>query len=243
MPLIPSHRHRPADLTLWVELEAADQLHGRTAAAARRHAQATRAAAEFNKSGNCYASVSWGKDSLVLAHIVRLAAPTVPLIWVRVEPIANPDCMAVRDAFLRMFPGPYEEIVVQCRRDRAGWHATGTLEAGFAKAVQRFGGRYLNGVRAEEAGYRKIMMRKLGLAGPNTCRPLGWWTAAEIYGHLAVHDLPVHPAYAMLGGGRWDRNHLRVSSLGGRRGDGMGRNEWELEYYGDVLRRLEAGRV
>ena len=65
--------------------------------------------------------------------------------------------------------------------------------------------------------------------------------ALETFGYLAAHDLPVHPAYAMLGGGRWERDRIRVASLGGRRGDGIGRAEWEREYYSDVLNRLAAG--
>jgi len=58
---------------------------------------------------------------------------------------------------------------------------------------------------------------------------------------MNAYNLPVHPAYAMTAGGRWDRKHIRVASLGGQRGAQYGRREWEREYYGDVLRRLEAG--
>lgn len=241
--LLASERHSRADLAVWEEQEAADQIHGSTPRAATRRAYAVKTIADFVICGPCYASVSWGKDSLVLAHLVRLAAPRTPLVWVRVEPIANPDCVLVRDAFLAAFPGPYEEIEVRCERDANGWHATGTLEHGFQEAVRRFGRRYINGVRADESGIRKLMMRRLGLVGLHTCRPLGWWSAQDVYGHLAHHELPIHPSYAMCGGGRWPREHLRVSSLGGRRGDQFGRNEWEREYYGDVLRRLEATYV
>ena len=70
--------------------------------------------------------------------------------------------------------------------------------------------------------------------------PAGLVSAADVFAYLASRQLPVHPAYAMLGGGRYQRDRIRVSSLGGRRGDGMGRAEWEREYYGDILRRLEA---
>ncbi|TXH99574.1 MAG: hypothetical protein E6Q76_19695 [Rhizobium sp.] len=63
--------------------------------------------------------------------------------------------------------------------------------------------------------------------------------AADVFAYLAFHGLPVHPNYAMLGAGRWPREYLRTAPLGGKRGDQFGRAEWEREYYGDVLRRLE----
>ena len=43
-------------------------------------------------------------------------------------------------------------------------------------------------------------------------------------------------------GGRLDRTHLRVASLGGVRGTEMGRREWEWAYYRDELRALGLGR-
>jgi hypothetical protein len=36
-------------------------------------------------------------------------------------------------------------------------------------------------------------------------------------------------------GGTIDRNHIRVSSVGGKRGSNMGRAEWEKLYYPDIL--------
>lgn len=61
-----------------------------------------------------------------------------------------------------------------------------------------------------------------------------------MFAYLHRFDLPVHPAYAMSRGGLWDRDRIRVASLGGRRGEGMGRAEWERAYYGRELTRLEA---
>ena len=55
-----------------------------------------------------------------------------------------------------------------------------------------------------------------------------------------IHAMPVHPNYAMLGVGRWDKYRLRVAAVGHCEGDGMGRREWEREYYGDILNRTEA---
>jgi hypothetical protein len=42
----------------------------------------------------------------------------------------------------------------------------------------------------------------------------------------------------MVGGSRWERGRIRVSSLLGERGNGIGRKEWEEEYYSDEIRRI-----
>lgn len=241
--LIGSPRHTAADLELWGEMERADLVHARAKSLAKRAYYALAAVRGFIAAGPCYAGVSWGKDSVVLADFVcranRLRGDSIPLVWVRVEPIVNPDCVLVRDEFFRTHDAPYHEIVVECERDEAGWHASGTLEAGFARAVEIVGTRrYLSGVRAEESGARTISARTYGRASVRTCRPLIDWSAQDIYGWLAGERLPVHPAYAMIGGGRWPRERIRVASLAGRRGDGLGRADWEAEYYGGDLRRL-----
>lgn len=237
--LTASERHRPEDLELWAELESADLLHARTDRMKQMKTRALDCIIEFARKPS-YASVSWGKDSVVLAHLVWQAISTLgrmtPLVWVRVEPIKNPECAVVRDAFLEQWASEYREIESLCM----GTHAMGTLERGFKQAEAEFGNRHLSGVRGDESGIRKIRMRKWGPTTGKTCAPLIYWTAQDVFAYLAANGLPVHPAYAMLGGGRYDRRHLRVSSLGGKRGDGCGRAEWEREYYGDVLNRLGA---
>lgn len=243
--LIPSPRHRPDDLRLWAELEAADLAWGNSMHLHRQVGRSVAAIRAFAAKGLAYCSVSWGKDSVALAGLLRESGVRVPLAWVKVEPIANPDCGAVRDALLASWPDrpPYHESVQWCRHDDGGWHASGTLEAGFAEVAETVGTtRHFSGLRADESGGRKVSLRHRGLATANSCRPLGWWTVQDVFGYLASRRLPVHPAYAMLGGGRWPREHLRVASLGGTRGDQFGRGLWEADYYGDVLNRLAAGR-
>ena len=238
--LIPSGRHTPEDLRLWAEYEQADRFHAATLdAKIKRSLKVIR---EF-ASRRCYAGVSWGKDSLVLAHLIAISGFRVPLIWIRVEPIKNPECGQVRDVFLRDWPCEYHEVEQWCAHDGDGWHASGTIEAGRAECEEMYGPRRILGIRADESGERRLTCIVNGESSINSCRPLAWWTAQDVMAYLADYELPVHPAYAMLGGGRYDRQWLRVASLGGRRGDGMGRAEWEREYYGDVLNRIAAGLV
>lgn len=238
--LIASNRHKPEDIEFWSTHHNADALRANDVGFWNLVRVAKETVCDFMGRGKCYASVSWGKDSVVLASIVASLSVPPPLVWVKVEPIYNPDCIHVRDAFLKSHPHViYDEIQVECTHDKHGWHATGTLERGFKTANNRWGPKYISGVRAEESGDRTRRVRSYGLSSKNTCAPLGHWKFHDVMAYLVYHDLPIHPAYAMSGGGRYDRSHIRVASLGGKRGDNRGRKEWEEEYYGDVLRRLQ----
>lgn len=238
--LIQSARHRPEDLAIWREHEEADRIHGGKPELESKAERSVEAITRF-VAEPCYAGISWGKDSTVMAHLIRRAGASIPFVWIKQPPAFNPDCESVRDAFLSRFLLDYHEIVSWLRPSARDWHATGTLETGFREAEQRFGDRHISGIRAEESGGRKIRMRNYGLTSQNACAPLGWWTEQDVFGYLAHRDLPVHPCYAMLGAGRWPRNQIRTCRLDGKGGSQFGRAEWEQEYYGDVIRKLHCG--
>lgn len=243
--LVPSHRHTAADLRYWEELEYADLAHGQSTTVRKRAAKAVEHIKRY-AAKPFYVGVSWGKDSVVVADIVLRASRICgfaipPLVWIRVEPIANPDCETVRDAFFRIHDAPYHEVVVECDSDEWGVHATGTLERGIKQGIKLAGAvRRITGVRADESADRTLSAKVHGVATESSCRPLLAWSANNVFGWLAAKNLPVHPVYAMCGGGRWPREYIRVASLGGKRGNKMGRSEWEREYYGDVLSRIGA---
>jgi phosphoadenosine phosphosulfate reductase len=175
--------------------------------------------------------------------MIMISGRPVPLVHLKAKPFGNPESPRVRDAFLSRFPGDYRESLADYSAISPALGTDATEKAKdriFFAAFAAFGSRHVSGIRADESRGRRKRMERWGLASVNALAPLGWWTAADVFGYLAVHDLPVHPSYAMLGGGRWRRDHLRVDELAGDRGAGIGRAEWEREYYGDVLRRLES---
>lgn len=235
MMLIPSPRHNPADLALWAEYEEADRALGR--------AMIDRLESRFRETvniirdwdiGGGYIGTSWGKDSIVLLHAAHAAKVGVPAIWVRMRGRDNPDCPRVRDAFLGRFPTTYLErefIYENCSHDEH-WKAV----------AEEFGNRRITGLRMDESGLRKMSVLHLGIDTGVSCRPLAKWKSDEIFAWCAVNDLPIHPAYACLGGGRWPRKYLRTHGIGGNSGTNRGRAEWESEYYGDVLNRIQAGK-
>ena len=236
--LIPCDRHTPADLATWRRLEAQDALHWR---AHRRRLErmadtARRDVERFAVGGPCYVGYSCGKDSRVLVDV--LDGLGLPVVYVEVLPHANPfNGPVLADLAARGIV--VDTVTVQCERAPDGsWLGTGRLEAGFALAAERFGNRYVSGVRADESYARQMRLVGHGISTERTCAPLSRWTGADVFAYLHGHGLPVHPAYAMSLGGRFPREHLRVATIGGVRGAQYGRREHEMVYYRPELEAL-----
>lgn len=139
----------------------------------------------------------------------------------------------VRDAYLSGWPMPYTEVVFEPVVCADGYvRATGKYRA----LADAMGEHRITGVRAAESGQRAMSARVHGVSTATTCRPILRWPTADVFAYLARFDLPVHPAYAMTMGGRWDRERIRVAPLFGERG--LFRREWEEHYYPDHAARL-----
>ena len=225
--LIDSHRITAQDRKHWGAISVMDKVRPveMIAAAARK------SITEFAHR-KCCCTVSWGKDSIVIAHLVATSGVSVPLYFVRTHRV-NPDCDAVRDAFLAEHKIEYHEIVEPVE----SWP-----HWGFGLKLIPFD-RSIHGVRAAESSERKLSACVHGVATENKCRPILRWKTEDVFAYIEQRGLPLHPAYACTGGGRWDRNRIRVGTLGGERGNGIGREQFEREYYGDVLSRLAAVRL
>lgn len=240
--LIPSPRLSRADLDAWERHARLDRAMARASALARAGERAADALEGFLRAapGVGFQGASWGKDSGVCLHLATVvyarSGLRLPIVWVRVEGRENPDCPAVRDAFLARFGAAidYHEITVAA----ADGGGALTSAHGFAEAHRRFGDRHVSGVRADESRVRALSARSHGVSTERVCRPILGWTAAEVFAWHALHDLPLHPAYAMTMGGALDRARLRVASLGGDRGTGHGRRAWERRYYPDEMDAL-----
>jgi phosphoadenosine phosphosulfate reductase len=198
---------------------------------------------DFLAAGPFYVGTSWGKDSLVVAHLVAELRLNVPVIWFPAGPVENPDCALVREAFLARHDVRYIEHEVS----ELAWKREGLFDvhdgaqAAFARASKRFGGRYASGVRAEESRARRMRMAHWGECSLNTCAPIGFWKIEDVYAYLASRELPVHPAYACTWGGQFPRETIRVSTIGGVNGNGgllggNGRREWEESYYPETVK-------
>lgn len=241
--MIKSFRHKLVDIDLWKALEETDRLCNID----RREAEAINAICEFIvRVPNCYVGTSWGKDSIVVAHLLWCIDKSIPLHHM-CPTNRSKDCDLVRDAYFYRFPGQsYSETIVDYsgvdRRNMPHQQLDKETDRIWNKAIRDHAKDYdghILGIRAEESMGRNIRMMRWGLNSPHASAPIGRWSTADVFAYLAKYDLPVHPAYACLGGGRWERDRLRVAEIGDTHGTGGGRREWEEEYYGSELRRAE----
>lgn len=240
--LIPSERLQPGDLEAWERLARFDLAHARLR---RFAAQVERSKAEIRAfaAERCWVGVSWGKDSVCVAHLAYTVDPSIPLCWVRTPIWETPETFTVRDAFLAAHPGAnyreFEDHELPIRRSARTGRAYAVVNDAETWPPERvFGPRYIGGIRASESKTREIRVNS-GLTSLNTCAPIGRWSDQDVFSYLALHGLPIHPAYAMSCGGQLERGRLRVSPIGDERGAGMGRREWETRYYGDIVHQLE----
>lgn len=240
MPLIQTDRLAPGDLEAWQVFEA--QVRRYALKERRRLARLTLRAADavraFVDAGPAWCGVSWGKDSVVVADIVQQVAPEVPLCWMRTLTLDAPECRAVRDAFLQRFPssryGEYDDDgVVEQSADGLVFD-----DAKEWPPAADHGPRYIYGLRADESRARRLRFWFHGENSKNTCAPISLWSHMDVFAHLLLRELPIHPAYAMSRGGALSPEWLRVAPIGGHRGTGMGRRQWEAFYYQDVLDRI-----
>lgn len=244
--LVSSDRHTRDDLRLWQVQEDADFVHGTALFMLGKFSESCNSLIKFcSARKDVYAGISWGKDSVVVAHLLWCTVRDIPLIHLR-PTNHNPDCDLVRDEYFRRYPGqPYFEVPVDYsgidrlrlpddqldRETDKCWYAA---IATFSKGKRR-----ILGCRGEESMGRRIRMLRWGVASPNSLLPIGNWKSQDVFGYLSANQLPVHPVYAMQGGGRWPRARLRVAEIGDTSGRGLGRLEWEREYYGDLLNRQQ----
>lgn len=240
--IIETDRLIEGDLEVWRRYERGDRMNylASRRLIEARVARSVRVIREFATGGPGYIGVSWGKDSVVTLDLCRRAGIAWPAVHVKVLQVCNPDTDLVRDAWLERFPDTnYHEIFAD-RLHKGGSSAVeDPTEDGFDLCSDRFGDRYISGVRADEAGYRTIRMRRWGESTERTCAPIGWWEHDDVFAYLAHHDLPVHPAYAYTRAGMLERSGLRAAAIGGKRGRQNGRLDWERLYYPEIIERLE----
>ena len=238
--LIKCERHTEKDLEIWKDYEEIDSIN--IEKITDEKIDKAIAIIKDTCKEKSYVSTSWGKDSVTTLHLCYLAGMKIPAVWIKEKPMHNPYCETVRDRFLEEYDFQYHEIVVDY--GRAGFapfldkNGDSILFHSIADSLVKPFGRRITGIRNEEANKRLLRYLHYGEITKNTSAPISLWKNQEVFAYLKKFDLPVHPNYAMLGGGRWKREHVRVDCLDGTQGNGIGRSEWEKEYYRDILNRL-----
>lgn len=166
-------------------------------------------------------SVSWGKDSIVLSHLLRDSR--IPFVWVECGKFDDwPDTEDVMNAFVDMWPVAvyktkalsimeiyrrigfylYAETKEQKMADRE--YSQSFVDAIIAK-IKLLGcsGSFI-GLRADESDSRKLMLKKYGqklFAKKHNCWeyfPLAWWTAKDVWAYIVTNKLPYSELYDLM---------------------------------------------
>lgn len=161
-----------------------------------------------------YVACSWGKDSVVLAHLVWSVSPDILLFHDGSEDEDEQDNYSeVKESFLSRFPLPYKGIVRGFNDGSGG---------GLYEQLPALPMCFL-GLRAEENKVRRISLLKYGTvhqyrshspirpAGNWRCCPLAWWMWKDIWAYTVAYDLPYLSAYD------WEpRSKSRTSVIHGK---------------------------
>lgn len=235
--LIHSNRFRKGDLEHFQMLEKMDAIHVKTNGYKNRIKHAQAACFAFCEKQNYegyHISISFGKDSVVMLHMMRQVDPLTVTTHVVAHEADNPEIEAVRIKLRELgLLEPYDE--------RRYYKSQGKGRRFFdeLKLLQKKYGKYVTGIRKDESADREWRHMAYGAETKNTFAPISLLTTEDIYAYIYEHDLPLCAVYAMSDGGRFDRRFIRLSSIGRPQGRGMGRREWEQLYFNDVLRKRE----
>lgn len=161
----------------------------------QRLVQATRSeiAAFIAAHSSAMLSLSWGKQSTVLAHLLHEMRLRIACVFFREEQshlVADFD--ALSHTFLAKWPINYVE--------ESGDHHLKSRAAAY-RAETGVRGTLL-GLAAEESSSRRMTTAKGWLRwadGTWRCTPLRKWTWRDIAAYHAAHDLPCLAAYRRLG--------------------------------------------
>jgi len=219
--------------------------------------------AGLEKMQRPYISMSFGKDSTVMTHLLLQAIPDAPVIYVNCGEFDEwPDTPRVRDEFLRRVHCNFHEIVAPSIFDlyiTAGYVLT-DYETG-SKAARQMWRIYDDSLgkaittRAKELGCdggflglraaESINRTRLFNWKENpyyaesrkmwTCCPLEKWTARDVWAYITKNDLPYNDLYDRLPCGREKARNGTMMWMGFIGND---RSSTIKQFYPDIWNRF-----
>jgi len=219
----------------------------------------------LEKMKSPYISMSFGKDSLVLSHLIWSVYPQIPMMYVNCGEFDEwPDTERVKKAFLSLFPGCMfvelsspsiwqfyksvgfyiqdEETTKETRQAQRDYAASlgETLDTESQK--RGHDGSFI-GLRAEESHNRNrlfVMRGNLYFAktrGEWACHPLEKWTSKDIWAYIVKNKLPYNELYDLAPEGR---ELARNGAMFGTRSARYGRLVFFKRVYPDLFNRFAA---
>jgi 3'-phosphoadenosine 5'-phosphosulfate sulfotransferase (PAPS reductase)/FAD synthetase len=166
-----------------------------------------------------YSSVSGGKDSLVVSHLIRRVMPDCPLVWVNQGRLAEwDDCIELlyylKDRGWNVIELCPPRGLLQLYKD-LGLPLEGTMDTKTDKLInqrlihepleeyQEMHGSngYAWGIRIDEGGGRKYYLKRHGELyqrkdnGLWVCSPIAYWKTEEVWHYIDRHSLPYPAMY------------------------------------------------
>lgn len=207
---------------------------------------------------NPYLSCSFGKDSVVLLHLVLQQSPSIPIVFID-SGYCFPDTYEVRDAFVNKYninlvelqqTHDYIEVIDQygLPDDRTGAQQKKVVQILKKDPANRWAkdnnckGHFW-GLRKEESTGRRVLLNSKGAlfyakgAGLWRCAPLADWQWEDIWAYIHIYDLPYSKIYDKTGfcDPKQIRNTSWITTDGAAQN---GRIVWLKFYYPDIFARL-----
>lgn len=205
-----------------------------------------------------YLSCSFGKDSVVLLHLVTRHFPAIPVVFINSN-YCFPDTYEIRNRFIREYginlrelnqPHDYIEIIDQygLPDDRTSQQQKKVVELlkkdlanNWAKAAG-FDGHFW-GMRKEESKGRRVMLNTKGplfyaeKASLWRCAPLANWRWEDIWAYIHTLGVPYSNIYDKHGfcDPKQIRNTSYITTDGAAHN---GRVAWLKYYYPDLFNQL-----
>jgi phosphoadenosine phosphosulfate reductase len=228
--LIITKRHKKKDLILYEDYKYIDNFTNYSENKKNNSIFIIKNWIDKNKN-DVRCMTSWGKDSIVLLHLLFITGIKIPVVFVK-NPRYNPDCLLVRDEFLKKYDINYHEIEVSHITKNKGKKNWDMID-------DKFGKYRIIGIRNDESNIRKMIFKIYGHNSKFSCRPLSLWKIQEIFSYIEKNNLPLCPVYGYLGEGFYKRDLLRTHSIvDDFKGNPNGK-EWEKKYYPDILNKLQ----
>jgi len=211
-----------------------------------------------------YISMSFGKDSTVLVHLLKEMKPDLPIMHVRLGYGDGwPDTERVKQSLIDRFAYEFIELpglsIIDVYRD-VGLYVqdeetskeTRSAQRAFGKSLgdildreahkRGFDGAFM-GLRKEESDNRARLFSMRGsLYFAKTrqlwaCHPLAYWSARDVWAYIVAYDLPYNELYDLDPQGR---ERARLGAMFGTRSARYGRLKFLQMMYPDFFNHFAA---
>lgn len=144
-------------------------------------------------------SVSWGKDSTAMLHLIQQLEPDIPAFFFgdELEDLQN-NYSEVSSAYCERYPTRYTKILYDELAKPSGPATKLSLDHPMI----------FIGCRYQESRHRRIAISKYGVihqwrsgdrSGAWRCFPLAWWETKDVWAYTVANELPYLKSYDLWG--------------------------------------------